>query len=223
MRKLFAIIILLCVIYFIGGWFAVRWGWVSRDDYFAYSGIVGGLASVAGLFSLTRPAISVSDVESIEAAALRSIAATAVELKELQSQRSKTAEEIDGLEQKRKEMELMVKKASLAIFLKEQYSYRERQVLELIDKSPELMEAIKFATEVATKLKHLDEEIEQSPHVKQLREIISSSSRKPTTLDEAIRDMPPLVRSLFILLRDVGMTYSNIFGSLFLPYKKRGR
>lgn len=80
LRKAYALIILACVVYFVGGWIASKFGLVTREDYFAYAGIVGGLASVAGLLALTRPAITQSDFKSAEIAALKSMAVTAEQI-----------------------------------------------------------------------------------------------------------------------------------------------
>ena len=54
MRRIFAIIILLCITYFIGGYVAVHFNLITQDQYLAYAGIVGALASVAGLFSFFK-------------------------------------------------------------------------------------------------------------------------------------------------------------------------
>jgi len=210
MRRLFTIIILLCIAYFLGGWIAVHFGVVSRDDYFAYAGIVGGLASAAGLFALTRPALTQSDVQAIEIDTLKSMTETAEQLKILQTARSKTAEELDGLELKKKEMELLVKKASLALFLKEQYSHYERQVLDEISKNNDLQESLDKASEMSTKLAALNEEIDTHPNVRQLREIIVSASRRQPTLDEAISDLPPLTRSIFIFARSLSRALTDV-------------
>jgi hypothetical protein len=53
MRKVYAVIILLCLVFFIGGWLSIKFAWMTREQYFAWAGIVGGLASVAGLLALT--------------------------------------------------------------------------------------------------------------------------------------------------------------------------
>lgn len=109
-RKIYTIVILACVAYFVGGWIAAKLGLVTRDDYFAYAGVVGGLASVAGLLALTRPAITQSDFQSVELETLKSVTETAEQLKNLQSTHARTLQEIDGLAVKKKEMELLVKK-----------------------------------------------------------------------------------------------------------------
>ncbi|NYT24729.1 hypothetical protein H0A73_14080 [Alcaligenaceae bacterium] len=201
MRKLYALIILLCIVYFTGGWIAVKLEWVTRDDYFAYAGIVGGLASVAGLLALTRPPITQSDFKHVELEALKSMAATAEQLKELQTVHAKTVQELDGLEVKKKQMELLVKKASLALFLKEQYSHHERQVLEEVTKNDHLRSALEKSAESAAKIAALNEEIEADPNVLQLRRIIDAATRREPTFEEALNDLTPIARALFILVR----------------------
>lgn len=132
MRRFFTLIILLCIAYFLGGWIGVYFKWISRDIYFTYAGIVGGLASVAGLFALTRPALTQSDVQAIELDTLKSMTETAEQLKKLELARARTEGQLVDLAEKKKEMELLVKKASLALFLKEQYLHCEQQILEEI-------------------------------------------------------------------------------------------
>lgn len=211
MRRIFAIIIVLCILYFLGGWIGVYAEWITKESYFAYAGIVGGLASVAGLFALTRPALTRTDVEAIEIDTLKSMAETAEQLKTLESERAKTREEIDDLAVKKKEMELLVKKASLALFLKEQYAHHERQLLDEIARNSPLRENLEKAIESSQKLEALNEEIEANPNVKQLKEIIASASRRQPTLDEAIEDLPPAMRSMFLLTRAMTQVVERLF------------
>lgn len=214
MRRIFAIIIVLCIVYFLGGWVGVYADWITKGSYFEYAGIVGGLASVAGLFALTRPALTTTDVEAIEIETLKSMAETAEQLKTLESRRAKTREELDDLAVKKKEMELLVKKASLAIFLKEQYAHHERQVLDEIAKNSPLRENLEKAMDSAQKLDALNEEVESNPNVKQLKEIIASASRRQPTLDEAIEDLPPFMRSMFLLTRALTQVTERLFTAI---------
>lgn len=201
------VIILACVVYFVGGWIASKFGIVTRDDYFAYAGIVGGLASVAGLLGLTRPAITQSDFKSVELETLKSITATAEQLQELKSAHAKTVQEIDGLAIKKKEMELLVKKASLALFLKEQYSHHERQVLEELAKNDHLQMALENASKSAEKIRALDEEISIDPNASQLREIINTASLREPTFEEMLNNLPPVSRLVFLSLRSINQSF----------------
>jgi len=185
------------LLYFLGGWIAIQIGWVTKEDYFAYAGIVGGLASVAGLATVFRPGITASDVQNIEASALRSIAETSTQLEELRERQKLTQQELGGLELKKVEMEFLVKKASLAIFLKEQHAYHERVVIEELDKNTRLRESLNEATQSAEKIQALDEEIQQHPNVAELRQIIATASRRVPTIDEAMLSLPPYFRAIY--------------------------
>lgn len=214
MRRIFAGIILFCIAYFLGGWICVYFGWISKDVYFAYAGIVGGLASVAGLFTLTRPALTQSDVQAIELDTLKSMTATAEQLKTLEVARARTEGQLVDLAEKKKEMELLVKKASLALFLKEQYSHHEGRVLDEIERNIQLRTDLEKALETARKLDALNEEIEANPNVRQLKEIIASASRRQPTIDEAIEDMPPFLKAAFILTRMLARTGEGLISAL---------
>jgi hypothetical protein len=215
MRKLFATIILICLLYFVGGYIAVKYGVVTRDDYFAYAGVVGGLASVAGLLALTRPAINQSDVQAIEISALKSMTQAAEELQQLQIERSKTREEIGSLAARKKEMELLVRKASLALFLKEQLAHYERRILEEVSRNDQLKSDLANVRGASRKLAALNEEIDRDPNVEHLQAIISSAaSARQTTLQEAISEMPTFVRGVFLALRSISRLVSPLFFKL---------
>jgi hypothetical protein len=215
LRKLYAGIILVCLVYFIGGSIALKFDLVTRDEYFAYAGIVGSLATVAGLLALTRPAITQSDIKSIELETLKSVADTADQLHQLQTARAKTVQEIDGLAVKKKEMELLVKKASLALFLKEQYFYHERKILDEVSKNEALTLALQNAGEAADKISALDEEIAVDPNVQQLRDIIATASRKEPTFEEALNNLPPVTRTLFLASRTLNRALVDAFQTVF--------
>jgi len=214
MRKAFAIVILLCIAYFIGGWIAVYFGLFDKNSYFSYAGVVGALASVVGLLSFTKPALTKSDLQEIELDSLKSIAQTTEQLKKLESERAKTKEELGNLELQKKKMELLVKKASLALFLKEQYAHHEKKIADEIENNQELTESLAELQEISRKLDALEEEIEADPNVLQLREIMASASRRQPTLEEAIDDMPPISKLLFIFVRDLSRAMSNLIGTI---------
>jgi hypothetical protein len=210
MRRIFVAVIVLCVLYFLAGWVAVQFGWVDKNDYFAYAGIVGGLASVAGLVSLTRPALGPSDVARIEASALRSIADTTEELEKLRAARSMTEQELGSLELKKKEMELLVRRASLALFLKEQHAYHERAVLEEIDRNSRLKTSLEEATEAGKKLAALNEEIDTHPNVMELKAIIETASMRAPTIEEALQSLPSSVRRVYSVFRALEKVAASI-------------
>lgn len=127
MRRIFAIIILLCITYFIGGYVSAHFKLISQEQYLAYAGIVGGLASVAGLFSFLKPALTKDDLQSLELDSLKSLMQTTEQLKDLERKRVKTKSEIGDLEVRKKEMELLVKKPQCLFFLKNNINNMNRK------------------------------------------------------------------------------------------------
>ena len=67
------------------------------------------------------------------------------------------------------------------------------------------------AIESAQKLEALNEEIEANSNVRRLKEIIASASRRQPTLDEAIEDLPPVMRSTFLLTRALTQVIERLF------------
>jgi hypothetical protein len=186
-RKVIATVVLLCLAYFVLGWVAVFFGAFKEVDYFAYTGLVGGVASVAGLVAFFRPSISKSDIDAVGIEGLKSLTRTAEELKALEEAQSKAKGELGDLEIKKKEMELLVKKASLALFLREQHSYHVQQIEERIASDDKLVENLRKLGEVKTKLHVLNEEINSSPNVELVRQVIASADSRPNTLPVILR------------------------------------
>lgn len=214
MRRIFAIIILLCITYFIGGYVSAHFKLISQEQYLAYAGIVGGLASVAGLFSFLKPALTKDDLQSLELDSLKSLMQTTEQLKDLERKRVKTKSEIGDLEVRKKEMELLVKKASMSLFLKEQYKQHEQKILSRIKSDDVLKDSLSQVSELKNKLDALEEEIDKDPNVETLREVIKSANKKEDSLVEAIEAMPPITRMLFIILREFSRALTSTIGTI---------
>lgn len=208
MKRIFAIVILLCIAYFIGGYAAVKFGLINQEQYLSYAGFIGGIASVAGLFSFMKPTLTNDDLHELELGSLKSLAETTEQLKSLENQRSKTKSDIGDLEVQKKEMELLVKKASTSLFLKEQYSQHVQKILSRVKDDEVLTESLSELTEIKGKITALEEEIETDPNVETLREVIKSANRRQNELeeaiDEAIDQMPSILRPIIVLIRALG-------------------
>ncbi len=200
MRKVIAVVVILCLAYFVIGWVAMYFGMVDREKYFAYTGLVGGVASVAGLIAFFRPALSKSDVDAVGIESLKSLTKTAEELKELEEAQARAKGELGDLEIKKKEVELLVRKASLALFLREQHSYYEQQIKERLEGDVGLMADLGKIDGIQRQLEALNEQIDSSPNVKLVREVISSAQRQDR-MDEIIEAMPFFLRPFLELSR----------------------
>ena len=196
------------------GWFAVYFKILNKDTYILYAGIVGGLASVVGLLSFTRPAITKTDLQEIEMESLLSVAKTSEELNNLEKERAKTEEELGDLAVQKKEMELLVKKASLALFLKEQHSYIENKIVDELKRNESLSINLEKINDVSEKLSALNEEIDSDPNVSQLREVIRTASKRQPTLDDVINDMPHFSKFVFLFTRELSRSITNIVSAI---------
>ncbi len=214
MRRAFAAIILLCIVYFLGGWIAVYFEWILKDTYFSYAGIVGGLASVVGLLSFTRPALSNADLQQLELGSLKSITETSEKLQELEKKRAETEGQLETLDLQKQEMELLVRKASLALFLKERYLHHERLIIERIEINSDLKESLDEVRDISQKISALNEEIDADPNVAVLKDIMAAASTREPTLSEAIQSLPPVARSLVLILRELSRSFESALNTL---------
>jgi hypothetical protein len=205
LRRLFQLLIALCIAYFAIGWIAFHFGWLTRDSYLLYAGFVGSFASVVGLVSLARPSISRSDLEGIEAKNWEAIAESSKRLEDIAAASAKNKQELNNLELKRQEMELMFRKASLRIFLSEQTAHHERVVLEELGRNPRLAQSLSEFTDASSKLRALEQEIAASPHIDELNAVLASAGRRRSDLSRFLIGAPWYVR----LLADIADTIAK--------------
>ncbi len=210
LRKIFAIIILLSILYFLGGWVAVQFNLFEKDVYLSFAGIVGALASIAGLLSFVNPPLTKNDLKELELEQLKSLTKTSEELADLEETRSNTRTEIDELEIKKQEMEFLVKKASMSLFLQEQYRKHEETITDYVEDNKQIKNSLIEMCEIKEKLHALNEEIESSPHVELLNSIVNSSRERHLGYDDVIKDMPPFTRMLFVISRDINKAILDI-------------
>lgn len=90
--------------------------------------------------------------------------------------------EIRKLEIKKQEMEFLVKKASLSLFLQDQIERNQKKVAEKVELDQELKEILSEIGPLKDKLNKLKQEIKSDPNVDLLEEIIFSGKR--TALNE---------------------------------------
>lgn len=214
MRRILAAIILLCIMYFLGGWIAVYFGWILKETYFSYAGLVGGLASVVGLLSFTRPALSSTDLQQIELSSLKSVTEISEKLQELEKRRAVTQGELENLDIQKKKMELLVRKASLALFLKERYAHHEKLILEGIKNSPGLAENLAELQVFSRKISALNQEIDADPNVDVLKDIMAAASTREPTLRESIDSLPTSARAVYLLVSEFSRSLNVVIKSL---------
>lgn len=211
MRRIIIILLPLCIIYFLVGAVLIWTKLLDQQTYLAGAGIVGGIASVLGLLSFLRPALTRSDIQNIETESLNKLGEVSSEIKKLEEARCLAATQISDLETQKKEMELLVRKASMSLFLKEQYENHRKIILERLKKDPNLFSSITALSAIEKKLTALEEEIVKDENVELLREIIRSARTSPSTLDTAIENAPPITRMILQVLRAYVRMFQRAF------------
>ena len=210
-RALVTIFVAAIILYFIAAGIAVWAGWLKVEWYALAGGILGSLASTLGLISLSRPALDQADLENIQIDSLRKIAEASEEISELESKRESelnrleeakvlTREQMQSLEKQKKEMEILVQRASLSLFLQEQHRLYSERVSEAINKSSSLKAHLTELERIGRKLDALNQEIETDPHVDILKSIVASAKRDGAEAD-GLEELPPLTRAIVRMAR----------------------
>lgn len=119
---------------------------------------------------------------------------------------SKTEREIKKLEIKKQEMEFLVKKASLSLFLQDQIERNQKMVTEKVESDPELKKLLEEITPLKEKLSKLEQEIKSDPNVDLLEEIISVGKKK----HEDIIEFKPNFFGLGINVNQLARTIAKI-------------
>lgn len=164
--------------------------------YISIAGILGTLASLFGLLSLLRPGITKDDIQRIEYDSIIALKNVSDELKTLEQKKIEKDHELTDLEIKKKEMEFLVRKASMSLFLREQCKHYEQKIAEYLNNQPEISQYIQELIETQKKLYALNEEIEINPHVDLLKEIIMRAQHN--TNEFKIESLSDFIRVLFV-------------------------
>lgn len=178
MRRLALIIITLSVLYFICGFIAVKLDWLEKDFFNESATIIGGVASILGLLGFVLPGIKTSDLKNIELQNLKRLAETADEIQKREQELNNKQTDIQKLELQKTEMEFLIRKASLSLYLKDQLDNYNKRLEEIVTDNKELTKIIDKIIELKQKSEELDLEIESSPLADKAFELISTVKRK---------------------------------------------
>ena len=192
-------------------------GVFPKDTYLTLSGIIGGVASVCGLlsFGIARK-FSNEDIETIEAGYMKKIADTAEKLEDqnveiLQKAKaiSQTEEELKKLEIQKSEMEFLINKASMGLFLRDQLHRNQQRILELVETNSELHKLLNEIKPLKEKLEKLNQELESDPNVDLLMEVVKSAKFDKETIIE----LKPNLFGMAIDLKQLARSISKIMTS----------
>lgn len=181
MKKIGVFLIILAVIYFIGGYALVIYGKLTQDNYNQTATIVGGIASIIGLLGLLLPSISTNDFKNIEVETLKNLAKTAEEIQKKEAELNLKQSDITKLELQKQELEFIVRKASLNLFYKEQLERNYDTFSKLIDENKEISKTIQNIKELEYKIEELNIEINKDPNTEYIFTIIAEARKNKTS------------------------------------------
>ena len=197
MRKLIVSIVILSVLYFIVGYIAMYLGFIQKEVYYNLSAIIGSIASVCGLltFGIVKK-LNSEDFENVEMDYLKRVSDAANKLNKKKEELASKAEELENsekeikkLEIKKQEMEFLVKKASLSLFLQDQIERKQKKIAEKVESDHELKEILSEIGPLKYKLNKLEQEIKSDPNVDLLEEILFSEKRAISNEQNEYKDI----------------------------------
>ncbi|MED1105012.1 hypothetical protein [Bacillus paramycoides] len=202
MKKIILItVISLCLLYFMGGFIAVKFEFLSNEVYNSYVTLVGGIATICGLFAFTSPKLTTEDLENLEIESLKKITNLADDLNTKKFELNMKHTELTQLDAQKKEMELLVRKASLSLFLQDQFERNESRIIQILEQkqNEELLILLNEVSKNKDKLDILNEEIQQNEHVDLINEIIGRAKQKESSL-KVILPVFPFSKSLEMVI-----------------------
>lgn len=201
MRKIATLSIICLVIFFVGGFILAQFKIIEISTYNQTATIVGGVASILGLLGLIAPSINSTDLKTIEVDALKNLAKTAEEIQKKEAELNLRQNSITQLELQQKELEFLVKKASLSLFFKEQLVRYYEKLEGLVDDNKEISRTIKEIKELEFKISDLDIEIEKSPHADSILRLIEKARVQNNRSTEIVSPFDIFTKALIRVIR----------------------
>ena len=155
-------------------------------DFITWFGILGGIISVVGLLSFFQRSTTREDLKELQLDTLREIADSSRKLESVEQARLAAENDITTLEVKKQQMEVMIKKAGLSIFLREQHQLYSGKILEELNSSTELSSNLIKLADINRQLDALDEEISNDENVDLILDIIHASKLRNEEADAGI-------------------------------------
>lgn len=182
MKRILIWIVVLSIAYFIIGYLFTLVDLFDINSYLTFSAIIGGLASVSGLLAFTTNRIEKDDIEKVGIEYFKKVVESADELKlkenELISKNealSAKEKEIKELDIKKNELEYLIRKASMSLFLKDQLERTDSRITEIANENKELFKLITQRKTIIQQLKETDDEIKLNPNIDLINEILEST------------------------------------------------
>ena len=174
MKKLVTVSFIILGIVYLGGAACALFHLFDWSVYWIIIAVVGGLASILGLgYASLR-----SELKEYNAETLKQLVETAKEIENKQNQLKDTTEQIASLEYKKEELEVLVKKASLSLYYREECERQYQKLLDLLQKDNELNDVIVSIQQMESALQSLDGEINENKEIKDILSTIQKARSK---------------------------------------------
>ncbi|MCP4584123.1 MAG: hypothetical protein GY839_21125 [candidate division Zixibacteria bacterium] len=180
LRKFIRIIFTVSILYFIVGLIIAELSLIpifTYEVYLKFAAMIGGVASVFGLLALALPIISSDDLKTLEISSLKNIASLAEEMQEADKEIDKKSREINKLNVEQKQIELLVRKASLSLHLQNIYENNNKLLAETYQNN----------LKIKNQLEALGEEIKDIGNkelLNKITKIVKERELKDNVLDE---------------------------------------
>lgn len=180
MRK-FAIIcfVVAFLIYVAGALMSWQGFLINWDTYWKIVGVVGGMASIIGMLGIALNPLTDADIRNFRTKSLVELAQTAAEIENKQGMLKEANEQLTSLKIKKDELEVLVKKASLVLYYKEELDRLYQRLLTLLDKNREINETIVSIRQAETNASSLNAEIEQNDDIQDILNTIQKAKTRP--------------------------------------------
>lgn len=197
MKKAISIIVVFAaILFFVGGGIAVWQGLLNVTTYALVGGIVGSIASTIGLLAFASPRLTENDVLSVESQLVQRLADATTSLKDYEEKISENKEELQKLQRDRLEVEILVRQASVKVFLEEKLKRLAEEIEERVLTDVTLTEWLIEYEKSKERVAEIDGQI--------------ATSERADLIGEVIGDLQPSKRKLFVDVFGMGVEVSPI-------------
>jgi hypothetical protein len=170
------------LVFFVALFFAVgaafAWtGKIEANTYIVITGIIGSIASVVGLAALGSPRLTAKDLRSVEAELFNTVAEQLKAAKDSEEKLATNKEELSRLERERAEVELLVRQASLKVFMEERLRNVAVEVENRLSADTMLSRLFDSYNETLVRVTELNGAIIRSPRADLINQILVDTER----------------------------------------------
>jgi len=162
----------ICLLLFAGGLIAVWLGKIEGAPFWTVTGAVGSVASIFGLIGLAQSNKPTVSLDQISSSAANEIASRITELREKTDAVNEAKGQVAALEQRRSELETLIRRTSLVVALETNLAFMEQRLEHISKAQPELADLVERIGVVTGQLKELNAEIKRSPYAENVERVL---------------------------------------------------